>query len=34
MTDAAGTGKVRFDGKGRAIRGSTTLGEVLAAIRG
>jgi uncharacterized protein YbjT (DUF2867 family) len=33
MLEGLGTGLVRFDGKGRAVRGKTTLREVLSALR-
>jgi uncharacterized protein YbjT (DUF2867 family) len=33
MTEGLGKGLVRFEGKGRAVRGKVTLGEVLAALK-
>lgn len=34
MTAAIGTGLIKFDGKGRAIRGTTTMADVLSALSG
>lgn len=34
MTEGMGKGLIRFDGKGRAVRGTVSLGEVLSALAG